>query len=228
MIIQEIGTAGISTRASYPRLESLSEWRVDALVHVVGVTLGIAACLALAIVASPNAGFAVLVSVAVYAAGLMAMLGCSAVYNMAGHDPRRAFWRRLDHAAIFVMIAGTYTPFAAIAIGGTWGTGLLVFVWTVALAGMVLKLLHPGWLETLSIAAYLLLGWTVLVAIDRLIAAVSLRALVLLVAGGILYSVGIIFYRWDGLPYNRAIWHGFVLAAAACQYVAVLDVVTSS
>ena len=129
------------------------------------MTLGIAACLALAIVASPNAGLAVLVSLAVYAAGLMAMLGCSAVYNIAGHDPRRAFCRRLDHAAIFMMIAGTYTPFAAIAIGGTWGTGLLVFVWTVALAGMVLKLLHPGWLESPSIAAYLLLGWTVLVAI---------------------------------------------------------------
>ena len=228
MIMHEAGVAFAGLPRRISRLENRAERRADALVHVVGVTLGIAACLALAIVASPNAGLAVLVSLAVYAAGLMAMLGCSAVYNIAGHDPRRAFWRRLDHAAIFVMIAGTYTPFAAIAIGGTWGTGLLVFVWTVALAGMVLKLLHPGWLETLSIAAYLLLGWTVLVAIDRLIAAVSLRALVLLVAGGILYSVGIIFYRWDGLPYNRAIWHGFVLAAAACQYVAVLDVVTSS
>ena len=228
MIMHEAGVAFASASTAHTRLESRAERRADALVHVVGVTLGIAACLALAIVASPNAGLAVLVSLAVYAAGLMAMLGCSAVYNIAGHDPRRAFWRRLDHAAIFMMIAGTYTPFAAIAIGGTWGTGLLVFVWTVALAGMVLKLLHPGWLETLSIAAYLLLGWTVLVAIDRLIAAVSLRALVLLVAGGILYTVGVMFYRWDGLPYNRAIWHGFVLAAAACQYVAVLDVVTSS
>lgn len=227
MIMHEAGVAFSRASTEDTRLESRAERRADALVHVVGVTLGIAACLALSIVASPNAGFAVLVSLAVYAAGLMAMLGCSAISN-TGHDPRRAFWRRLDHAAIFMMIAGTYTPFAAIAIGGTWGTGLLVFVWTVALAGMALKLLHPGWLETLSIAAYLLLGWTVLVAIDRLIAAVSPRALVLLVAGGILYTVGVTFYRWDGLPYNRAIWHGFVLAAAACQYIAVLDVVTSS
>jgi hemolysin III len=226
--MHEAGVAFSRASTADTRLESRAERRADALVHVVGVTLGIAACLGLAIVTSPNAGFVVLVSLAVYAAGLMAMLGCSAVSNIAGHDPRRAFWRRLDHAAIFMMIAGTYTPFAAIAIGGTWGTGLLVFVWTVALAGMVLKLLHPGWLETLSIAAYLLLGWTVLVAIDRLIAAVSPRALVLLVAGGILYTVGVMFYRWDGLPYNTAIWHGFVLAAAACQYVAVLDVVTSS
>jgi hemolysin III len=125
------------------------------------------------------------------------------------------------------MIAGTYTPFLAIAIGGGWGTGLLVFVWTVATAGVVLKLLHPGWLETLSIAAYLLLGWTILVAIDRLITAVSLPALILLAAGGILYSIGVLFYRWHRLPYQRAIWHGFVLAAAACHYFAILDVLAS-
>ena len=145
---------------------------------------------------------AVLVSLAVYGAGLLAMLGCSALYNTARPGPRKELWRRLDHAAIFVMIAGTYTPFAAIAIGGAWGTGLLVFVWTVAAAGVVLKLLDPGRFETLSIAAYLLLGWTILVAIDPLIAAVSLRAFVLLAAGGILYSAGILFYRWDRLPYQ--------------------------
>jgi hypothetical protein len=83
-------------------------------------------------------------------------------------------------------------------------------------------------LETLSISAYLLLGWTILPAIDRLIAAVSLLALVLLCAGGILYTVGVLFYRWDGLPYNRAIWHGFVLAGATCHYIALLDVITNN
>jgi hemolysin III len=228
MIVQKIGAGDASACAPDPRVETLSEWCVDTLVHIVGLTLGVAACIALAIVALPNAGLAVLASLAVYGAGLLAMLGCSAVYNIGGRDPRKALWRRLDHAAIFVMIAGTYTPFAALAIGGTWGMGLLVFVWTVALAGVALKLLHPGWLETLSIAAYLLLGWIILVATDRLIAAVSAPALALLVAGGILYSGGVLFYRWDGLPYNKPVWHGFVLAAAACHYVAVLDVVTRS
>ncbi len=105
--------------------------------------------------------------------------------------------------------------------------GLLVFVWTVAAAGVVLKLLRLERLETLPIAAYLLLGWTILVAVDRLIAAVSGPAFVLLVAGGVLYSVGILFYRWDRLPYSRAVWHGFVLTAATCQYVAILDVLAS-
>lgn len=224
--MQESGVGGASDAPPHPHLESPSEWRLDALVHVVGVALGIAACIGLAVVALPVADLTVLVSLTVYGTGLLAMLSCSALYNVADLGPRKELWRRLDHAAIFVMIAGTYTPFAAIAIGGAWGTGLLVFVWTVAAVGMVLKLLHPGRLETLSIAAYLLLGWTILIAIDRLIAAVSLSALVLLVAGGILYSVGVLFYRWDGLPYNRAVWHGFVLAAAACQYIAVMDVIT--
>ena len=227
MTLQETGVEEASASVPYPRPARRSEWRVDAMVHVVGLTLGLAACVMLAMVALPGEKSTVLVSLAVYGAGLLAMLGCSALYNIAGDSPRKALWRRLDHAAIFVMIAGTYTPFLAIAIGGGWGTGLLVFVWTVATAGVVLKLLQPGWLETLSIAAYLLLGWTILVAIDHLIAAVSLGAFVLLAAGGILYSIGVLFYRWDRLPYQKAIWHGFVLAAAACHYFAILDVLAS-
>jgi hemolysin III len=198
------------------------------MVHVIGVTGGLVACVALAMVASPGGDAAVVMSLVVYGAGLLAMLGCSALCNTAKPGRLKELWRRLDHAAIFVMIAGTYTPFAAIAIGGAWGTGLLVFVWTVAAAGVVLKLLHLERLETLSIAAYLLLGWTILVAIDHLVAAVSAPAFVLLVAGGVVYSVGVLFYRWDRLPYSRAVWHGFVLTAAACQYFAILAVVASS
>jgi hemolysin III len=227
MTMQQTGVRDAIASAPYTRLESRAEWRVDAVVHVGGMTLGLAACVALAMLVLPSEGSATLMSIAVYAAGLLAMLGCSALYNLAGDGSRKALWRRLDHAAIFVMIAGTYTPFLTIAIAGGWGVGLLIFVWTVAAAGVVLKLLHPGWLETLSIAAYLLLGWTILVAIDRLIAALSLPALILLAAGGILYSVGVLFYQWDRLPYQRAIWHGFVLAAAACHYFAILDVLAS-
>ncbi len=226
MITQNTGIGSASDAAAHPPGESVAEWRLDALVHVVGVTLGIAGCVFLSILALPVADRTVLVSLTIYGTGLLAMLSCSALNNVADPGPWTELWRRLDHAAIFLMIAGTYTPFAAIAIGGAWGTGLLVFVWAMATIGIVVKLLHPGPLETLSVAAYLLLGWTILIAIDRLIAAVSLSALVLLAAGGILYSVGVLFYRWDGLPFNRAIWHTFVLAAAACQYIAVIAVIT--
>ena len=227
MIMQQTSVGEAVASAPHPRQESRSEMRVDAIVHVVGVTFGLAACITLAILALPDVGAAVLVSLEIYGAGLLTMLVCSALYNIAGRGLPNGRWRRLDHAAIFVMIAGTYTPFAVIAIGGAWGRGLLVFVWTMATVGVVLKLFHPEQLEMLSRTAYLLLGWTILVGIDRLIAAVSLPALVLIVAGGMLYSAGVVFYCWDGLPYRRAIWHGFVLTAAACQYFAVLDVLAS-
>ena len=207
-----------------PPQEGPAEWRLDAAVHVLGLILGLAGCVLLALVVAPGAAPSVVVSLAVYGAGLLAMLGCSAIYNIGRHA-RSTLWRRLDHAAIFVMIAATYTPFAVIAIGGAWGTGLLIFVWTVAAAGAVLKLLRPERIERLSLAAYLALGWTILIAIDRLIAAVPLPALILLMAGGALYSTGVLFYLWQRLPYHRAIWHGFVLTAAACQYVAILYVV---
>ena len=154
MIMHEAGVASASASTAHTRLESRAERRADAMVHVIGVTCGLAACVALAMVASPGADLAVLVSLVIYGAGLLAMLGCSALCNTARPGPLKELWRRLDHAAIFVMIAGTYTPFAAIAIGGAWGAGLLVFVWAVAAVGVVLKLLRLERLETLSIAAY--------------------------------------------------------------------------
>lgn len=175
-------------------------------------------------VAGAGSATRVQASLAIYGSGLLAMLSCSALYNINGHA-LSPLWRRLDHAAIFVMIAGTYTPFAAIAIGGAWGTGLLIYVWAVALAGAALKLFCPGRLERLSLAAYLLLGWTILPIIDRLAAVISPEALAWLLAGGVLYTTGVLFYRWRSLRYHRAIWHGFVLSAAACQYVAVLQVI---
>jgi hemolysin III len=125
--MQETSVRETAASAPHPPLDSRSEWRVDAMIHVVGMAFGLAACVILAAVALPSAGPTVLVSIAVYGAGLLAMLGCSALYNISGHGPRKALWRRLDHATIFVMIAGTYTLFAAIAIGGAWGMGLLVF-----------------------------------------------------------------------------------------------------
>jgi hemolysin III len=120
------------------------------------------------------------------------------------------------------MIAGTYTPFSLVVIGGSWGWGLLAFVWTAALAGMALKLLCPHRFERLSILVYLLMGWSILVAIEPLLAGISRTGLVLLVTGGVLYSIGVVFHMWNRLPFQNAIWHGFVLAAAACHYAAIM------
>lgn len=194
----------------------------DLVVHAIGLGCGLAACIALAAVALPKADARLAVALAVYGAGLIAMLGCSAAYNISTSPRRRRWLRRVDHAAIFVMIAGTYTPFSLITLQGRWGLGLLAFVWSVALLGVAGKLFMAARFERWSVPAYLLLGWTVLVALEPLVDAISLPGLLLLGAGGVLYTTGIVFYRWQRLPFQTAIWHGFVLAAAACHFTAVL------
>jgi hemolysin III len=202
----------------FPRRAS-AELRADAAIHAVGVLSGLVACTVLLTAGDGGKGLAAL---AIYALGLMAMLTCSALYNLAADGPRRRLYQRLDHAAIFLMIAGTYTPFALVALGGTWGRGLLAVVWAAALVGIAIELSGRGRHDGLAVGLYLMLGWAVLPALGPLAAALSTAGLALLVAGGVLYSVGAAFHVWTGLPYQNAIWHAFVLAAAACHYLAVL------
>jgi hemolysin III len=209
---------GYDEHPRYSRAEHIA----DAVVHGLGLTFGLAACISLLVVLLPGADLLRGLAVGLYAAGLVAMLGCSALYNLAPPGRWKAHFRRLDHAAIFVMIAGTYTPFLLVAVGGAWGHGLLAFVWAVALAGVVMKLTWPHRFDRLSIAAYLLLGWSIVVALDPLAAGVSAAGLALLAVGGLLYSFGVIFHVWTRLPYQTAIWHAFVLAAAACHFSAVM------
>lgn len=201
---------------------SRAEIVADAIVHLLGLAFGIGASVTLVILIALNPDLPRGISLGLYGFGLLAMLICSALYNMTSHGRLKAVFRRLDHAAIFVMIAGTYTPFSLILIGGLWGALLLGFVWTVALIGVFLKLRYPLRFDRLSVAAYLLLGWVILAALQPLISNASLAALILLLTGGGLYSLGVIFHLWERLPYQNAIWHVFVLAAAACHYAAIL------
>ncbi|MFZ4532931.1 MAG: PAQR family membrane homeostasis protein TrhA, partial [Alsobacter sp.] len=158
-----------------------------------------------------------------YSCGLVAMLCFSAAYNMV--PPSRIKWllRRADHSAIYVMIAGTYTPFMTQMKDTALAASLSATVWIGALAGVALKLSLPGRYDRAAIAIYLALGWSVLIVIDPLAASLPQAALWLLASGGILYSTGVVFHVWESLPFQNAIWHGFVLAAAACHYVAILD-----
>jgi hemolysin III len=158
----------------------------------------------------------------------MAMLACSALYNLTAVGPRKRLFRRFDHAAIFAAIAGTYTPFLLVAVGGARGLGLLAFVWVVAAGGIAVELLGLRRSERLSVAAYLLLGWSIVGALGPLSAAVSPPGVALLAAGGVLYSAGVVFHLWRSLPFQNAVWHGFVLAAAACHYAAVLREVVAA
>jgi len=140
---------------------------------------------------------------------------------LADRSRLRATLRRADHAAIFVMIAGSYTPFT-VGFEGAWAVGMTAAVWLIALAGAAGKLFLPGLSHRLWLGLYVALGWMVLVAIDPLVRSVSVLALVLLVVGGAIYTSGVAIYVLERLPFRRAIWHGFVLVAAGAHYAAIL------
>ena len=207
--------------------ESPAERLADAVIHALGVSLSIVAVAVLFGFVIRASDPLTLTAALVYGAGMIAMFSFSASYNLAGDEKWDGRWkdwlRRCDHSAIFLMIAGTYTPFALVSIGGTTGHPLLALVWTVALAGLVLKLGWPHRLKRLSVALYLALGWSGVVAAGSIVAALPMAALALLAAGGILYSVGVIFHLWKSLQFQNAIWHAFVLVAAACHYLAVFE-----
>ena len=200
---------------------SPSERRADRLVHLAGLLVAPAAVVGLLVAAVRTGDRPATLGVAVYGAGLLVMLGCSALYNLSRDSPRREWLRRLDHAAIYVMIAGTYTPFTLLWLPPGLGSAFCAAVWSVAAVGIVLKLAFPRRFERLAVALYLALGWSILVVIEPMMAALAPPAGALLVAGGILYSVGVAFHLWRRLPYQNAIWHSFVLVAAGCHFAAV-------
>ena len=150
------------------------------------------------------------------------MLGSSAAYHLASKASRREFLRQVDHAAIFLMIADTYTPFTTCRLHGVWAIGMTAAVWTGAVTGAVLKLICPRRVERVSIVAYLALGWVILVGMRPMLASVDVRTAVLIGVGGVLYSIGVGFHLWRALPFQKAIWHSFVLVAASCHYAAIL------
>jgi hemolysin III len=153
------------------------------------------------------------------------MLVLSATYNL--WPVSRAKWvlRRFDHSAIYLLIAATYTPFIMEVKDSIFAMALLAGVWCVAIAGIVLKLVLPGRFDRISVGLYLAMGWSGLMLYDRVVAALPALALWLVVAGGVLYSFGVIFHAWRSLRFQNAIWHCFVLLGAACHYTAVLSLV---
>jgi hemolysin III len=160
-------------------------------------------------------------AVSVYSVGLILMLALSTAYNFA-----KASWqpvlRRFDHAGIFIMIAGSYTPFTTQNLHGAWAWGMTAAVWTVAGVGVLCKLLLPGLDRRFWVGLYLALGWLVLVAIKPMVQGLSWPALLLLAIGGLIYTTGVIFYLSKRLRFRRAIWHGHVVGAAGVHYAAVL------
>jgi hemolysin III len=208
---------------SYTRLEHAA----DACVHAASLIFSLAATCVLMTAAVGTLPAAAVVGILIYCIGLVTMFAASAAYNLASRRALKEVLRRVDHAAIFVMIAGSYTPFA-VTVGGKSGSAMLAAVWAVAAIGIAIKLRYPRRLEKLSILIYLAQGWLVLFALDPIASALSHEALVLLLAGGIVYTLGVPFHLMEWMRFHNVIWHCFVLAGAACQFVAIKESLTQS
>jgi hemolysin III len=205
----------LDPRSDYSRAERLS----DAVVHLAGVLVVLAGVPALIVLtATTRPEPPAVLGVAVYGGALAAMILCSAVYNMSRGAGLGWLWRRLDHSAIYVKIAGTYTPFALLT---GQGLALTAGLWGVAMVGVALKLLDPQRFRWLSLVLYLGMGWAGVVAGQAMIAALPGEVIALMLAGGITYTLGVAFYLWQGLPYHITIWHVFVLVASLLFYAAV-------
>ncbi len=206
---------------TYSRRERVA----DALVHIAGVAFGIAGAAGLMLSAIGKSPARDIAGLAVYSAGLIAMFAASAVYNLVREPILKERLRRLDHAAIFLMIAGSYTPFALIKIGGETGFALLAAVWGIALIGIAVKLWFPRRLDGVSVALYLAQGWVIIFALGPLIESVPQRSVVLLLAGGCIYTAGVVFHLLERLPFHNAVWHIFVLGGAISQFLSIYEAV---
>ena len=203
--------------AGSPRL---AERRADLCVLVGGLVLGTGGAIALLAATLARCDTRMIIAIGIYVAGLLAMLGSSLAYHAAAGSPYRPMLRQLDHAAIFAMIAGTATPFALARRDTFWGTAVALAIWAAAAIGIFAKLRAPIGGIGRSAVAYLLLGWLSAVAVGpSLSAGIALR----IAAGGVLYTVGVGFYLWRRLPFHSAVWHGLVLAGAACHFLAIAD-----
>jgi hemolysin III len=193
-----------------------------AVTHGIGVLLSISGLAVLVTFSSLYGDVWHIFSTSIYGATLILLYTASTLYHSISHEKAKQILQRLDHAAIFLLIAGTYTPFTLVNLRGNWGWTLFGLVWCIALVGIALELFVQKRNKRLSISLYLGLGWLVLIAIKPMLTSVEVGGLLLLLAGGLCYSLGVIFYVWKKLTYHHAIWHLFVLIGSALHFFSVL------
>lgn len=201
---------------------TLREEIANAVTHGLGIVLAIAALVTMATVAARNGDSWHVASCSIFGVTLVLLYTASTLYHSIQAERLRPLLRALDHSAIFLLIAGTYTPFTLVTLRGPWGWSLFAVVWSIGITGIILRLVLRERLHWLFVSLYLAMGWVVVVAIQPLLERLETGGLVLLAAGGIAYTGGIAFYVWDRLPYNHAIWHGFCLLGSTLHVGAVL------
>lgn len=192
-----------------------------ALTHGVGAVLSVVALVVMLMWTTAYGNALHVVAVSIYGGSLILLYTASTLYHSFPWPRVKAYFQQLDHAAIFLLIAGTYTPFMVINLHGVWGWSFLSVAWSIAIIGVAIELFVKNPPKWLSLTLYLGLGWMALVAIKPMIDNVEPTGLLLLLAGGLAYTLGVVFYVWHSLPYHHAIWHLFVLAGSAFHFFAI-------
>jgi hemolysin III len=204
------------------RVTTLGEEIGNSISHGVGVLLSLVALPTLVVIAAGRHDVWQIVGGAIFGATLILLYSASTLYHALPSPRAKRVFRVLDHAAIYLLIAGTYTPFALGALRGRWGWSLLAAVWTLAVIGIVLKATRGFRMPWVSTAIYLLMGWLIVIALRPLQARIGFAGLAWLLAGGLAYTTGVVFFAWERLRYGHMVWHLFVLAGSIFHFIAVL------
>ena len=193
----------------------------NSVTHGLGLLAGIVGAVVLVVLGAERGEAWHVVSAAVYGITLVALYAASTLYHVLKGTRAGGALRVLDHCAIYLLIAGTYTPITLVSLRGGWGWTLFGLVWSLALAGIVFKILATGRFAVLSTVVYVLMGWLCIIAVKPMLVLLSPGALALLAAGGVLYTAGTVFYHSRRVPYSHAVWHLFVVAGSVCHYLAI-------
>jgi len=211
-----------------PARYTVGEEIANSLTHGLGAVLGIAGLVVLVTLAALHGDVWDVVSCSVYGGTMVVLYTASTLYHGITAPRAKRVLQVADHSAIFLLIAGTYTPFTLVSLRGPWGWSIFGAVWGLAAAGIILEIAFPRRWPALALTLYIAMGWVVVVAVKPLLAVLPTGGLVLLVLGGLAYTAGIGFYAWKKLPYGHAIWHLFVLAGTILHFFAVLFYVVPS
>ena len=195
---------------------------INSITHGAGLALSVAGLVVLVTLAALKGTAWHIVGCSVYGATLVLLYSASTLYHSMRSPRLKRFFRIIDHASIYLLIGGTYTPFTLVNLRGGWGWTLFGLVWGLAALGILFKIFFVGRFPIASTAVYLLMGWLVVIAIKPLLTLVPSGGLLWLLAGGLAYSAGVVFFAWEKMPYNHAVWHVFVLTGSICHYFAVL------
>lgn len=212
--------SSLSRRAN--RFYTIGEELANSITHGIGAVLSIAGLILLLLSASVYGDIWRTISVIIYGSSLVLLYLCSALYHGVQRPKIKRVLRILDHAAIYLLIAGSYTPFALVTMRGPLGWTILGIMWALAVLGILFKVWFIGRFEVMATIGYILMSWICLIAFKQLIAGLGLDGMLWLIFGGAAYMIGVIFYAWQKLPYNHAIWHLFVLGGSTCHFFAVL------